>query len=143
MTSPTKLWLIATQTRQPEPPFIAEAKALLRGMPDTSERRRIVNLVIGWELTNSSRVNAFVIPEQHKARPASTSTVSSQARAPDRCSYCGRLTDDIQRDHVVAKSRGGSDGDHNRVPACRSCNSKKSDKPFLLWLMNIGGSDAT
>ena len=45
------------------------------------------------------------------------------------CIYCTR-TKDLQADHVIAKSKGGSDRQWNRVAACRSCNKSKDDKPL-------------
>lgn len=45
------------------------------------------------------------------------------------CQYC--LTkhplSDLTIDHVKPKSKGGCDSHHNRVLACRSCNTKKSN----------------
>lgn len=62
-------------------------------------------------------------------------------RATVFCSYCSRKLsgDETHIDHVVARSLGGPDDPWNRVPVCQSCNSRKSDKPFLIWLMEIGG----
>lgn len=48
------------------------------------------------------------------------------------CAYCHRPADQI--DHVVALVRGGTDAIDNLVPACRSCNSSKQDKPVEQWL---------
>ena len=42
-----------------------------------------------------------------------------------RCSYCGEKATEI--DHIVSKSKGGSNSTHNLTPACRSCNEKKSN----------------
>lgn len=58
------------------------------------------------------------------------------------CSYCSDWIDgtDCHSDHVVAKNLGGRDDESNRVPVCKSCNSRKSAKPFLVWLMTIGGA---
>lgn len=58
------------------------------------------------------------------------------------CSYCGAWVSgsSCHSDHVLAKSLGGSDQSDNRVPACQRCNSRKSDRPFLLWLLNAGGN---
>ncbi|HKE66408.1 MAG TPA: HNH endonuclease [Micromonosporaceae bacterium] len=43
-----------------------------------------------------------------------------------KCAYCG--TRAVERDHVVPLSKGGTDTIDNIVPACRSCNSMKSDR---------------
>lgn len=46
-----------------------------------------------------------------------------------RCRYCGtECFEDLTIDHVFPRSRGGSDNPSNLVVACRSCNSRKSDK---------------
>lgn len=48
------------------------------------------------------------------------------------CFYCGSK-EKIQADHVVPLSRGGRHSIGNLVPACRSCNSSKSDKTIMEW----------
>ena len=48
-----------------------------------------------------------------------------------RCAYCGKeftLFDRETRDHVIPISKGGDNTKENVVPACRSCNSQKSNK---------------
>ena len=42
------------------------------------------------------------------------------------CRYCGGPA--TTADHVIPKSRGGSDDPSNLVAACRSCNSAKRDR---------------
>lgn len=44
-----------------------------------------------------------------------------------RCAYCGNGNVKLSRDHVWPLAAGGSDEVENVVPACRSCNSRKSD----------------
>jgi len=43
------------------------------------------------------------------------------------CQYCGSVKD-LTIDHVVPKSRGGSNNWDNLVSCCRKCNLKKGDK---------------
>lgn len=66
-------------------------------------------------------------------------------RADVFCSYCCRKLsgDDTHIDHVKALSLGGADTADNRVPVCQSCNSQKSDKPFLSWLIEVGRRGAS
>lgn len=42
------------------------------------------------------------------------------------CAYCGDPLP-TQVDHVIPRSRGGSDDRENLAPACRSCNMEKLD----------------
>lgn len=48
------------------------------------------------------------------------------------CEYCGGTADTI--DHVKPLALGGGNELENLVPACRSCNSSKGDKPLEVWL---------
>ena len=47
------------------------------------------------------------------------------SKTKGRCSYCGEKATEI--DHIVSKSKGGSNSTYNLTPACRSCNEKKSN----------------
>jgi 5-methylcytosine-specific restriction endonuclease McrA len=47
-------------------------------------------------------------------------------------SVCGTLT----QDHVTAVSRGGEHSADNVVPACRSCNSRKSNRS-IITMVNV------
>lgn len=51
------------------------------------------------------------------------------AKNDGRCVYCGAPADTI--DHVIPRSKGGTDDPDNLVPACRDCNSRKSN--HLDW----------
>ena len=50
----------------------------------------------------------------------------------NRCVYCGR--DGNTTDHVVPRSRGGSDEPVNRVPCCPFCNTSKNNRLPSEWL---------
>ncbi len=50
-----------------------------------------------------------------------------------RCIYCHkRAKGHLTQDHITPLSKGGSHTLTNIVPACRSCNSKKSTGPPLI-----------
>jgi 5-methylcytosine-specific restriction endonuclease McrA len=53
-----------------------------------------------------------------------------------RCVYCGKKTT-LELDHVIPISKGGAHEILNAVPACRSCNGKKSNKSLLLFLYEM------
>lgn len=44
-----------------------------------------------------------------------------------RCGYCGCLSINLQIDHFIPRSKGGSDKIENLMPSCRDCNAFKSD----------------
>lgn len=56
-----------------------------------------------------------------------------QPRAKHECHYCGRATR-LTKDHVIPRSRGGTDAEANIVFACRNCNSAKGDRTPEEWL---------
>ena len=50
------------------------------------------------------------------------------------CAYCGVLDKPLQRDCVLALSRGGRYTLDNIVPACGSCNTSKCNDEVTGWL---------
>lgn len=55
------------------------------------------------------------------------------ARWGGRCAYCGRLPEEspLTMDHIQPLARGGIHARRNVAPACKRCNSLKSDRdPF-------------
>lgn len=50
------------------------------------------------------------------------------------CAYCGVPDKLLQRDCVLALSRGGRYTLDNVVPACRSCNTSKCNDEVTGWL---------
>ena len=54
-----------------------------------------------------------------------------------RCVYCHRKGQALTLDHVVAKSAGGADAAHNRVAACRDCNTKKGAQNLETFVWGL------
>ena len=50
------------------------------------------------------------------------------------CAYCGATSRPLQRDCVMAISRGGRYTIDNVVPACASCNTSKCNEEVTAWL---------
>jgi 5-methylcytosine-specific restriction endonuclease McrA len=50
------------------------------------------------------------------------------------CAYCGMGGVPLELDHVVPRSRGGSDRESNRVPACHRCNQQKGNQSIREFL---------
>ena len=51
-----------------------------------------------------------------------------------RCAYCGKRKP-LTQDHIVPLSRGGAHDLCNVIPACRSCNARKSTRTALEYLL--------
>ena len=45
-----------------------------------------------------------------------------------QCQYCGKGDVTLTVDHVIPKSKGGTDSWENLVAACVSCNNRKGDR---------------
>jgi 5-methylcytosine-specific restriction endonuclease McrA len=50
------------------------------------------------------------------------------------CAYCGVTDTPLQRDCVLALSRGGRYTLDNIAPACRACNTSKCNDEVTGWL---------
>jgi 5-methylcytosine-specific restriction endonuclease McrA len=50
------------------------------------------------------------------------------------CAYCGASGTPLQKDCVLALSRGGRYTLGNIVPVCRSCNASKCNTEVTTWL---------
>ena len=54
-----------------------------------------------------------------------------------RCAYCHRPKEHLTKDHVIPLNRGGPHIPDNLVPACKRCNSSKSDRTLLDFLFGV------
>ncbi len=50
------------------------------------------------------------------------------------CAYCGVTDRPLQRDCVMAISRGGRYTVDNVVPACAACNASKCNDEVTIWM---------
>ncbi len=48
------------------------------------------------------------------------------------CAYCGKKVE-LAQEHYIPVSKGGGYTADNIIPACKSCNSSKHDKPMSEW----------
>jgi 5-methylcytosine-specific restriction endonuclease McrA len=73
------------------------------------------------------RLNKYVSGVQRKARYSKMAVLS---RDHFKCLYCGVQpgTDQLNIDHVVPRSRGGTSTWWNTVASCVPCNSRKGDR---------------
>ena len=52
------------------------------------------------------------------------------------CAYCNAKNTPLEKEHVVPKSKGGSNSVTNLVVSCRPCNEKKGNKTLEEFLKN-------
>ncbi|MCY0884561.1 MAG: RNA-guided endonuclease IscB, partial [Firmicutes bacterium] len=59
-----------------------------------------------------------------------------------QCAYCGGASGDavLNLDHVIPRSRGGSDRVSNLAMVCRTCNEAKGNRLPEAWLEELRGS---
>ncbi|WP_141769942.1 HNH endonuclease [Bacillus massilinigeriensis] len=55
------------------------------------------------------------------------------AMADGECSYCGKVTDDYQMEHIVSLAKNGPNTLSNICVSCKPCNLSKSSKGLLQW----------
>lgn len=51
-----------------------------------------------------------------------------------KCAYCGKENVPLQIEHVLARSRGGTDRVSNLCLACEPCNNRKGNRPIEEFL---------
>lgn len=54
----------------------------------------------------------------------------------NECVYCGETDVPLEQDHVIPVTRWGGYTRENIVPACKSCNSSKSNKEVRSWFLD-------
>lgn len=120
---------IANMTGLPEPQLVAclrrfEAMGWLERLYD--------HIDWGWRITEKAA------PERSRARMGYALWAEIRARIFARddytCRYCNARGGELECDHVVPFSRGGSDDDDNLVTACKPCNRSKRAKTPAEWL---------
>lgn len=83
----------------------------------------------------------FIHPEdgnwQQQRRFRKATKRAIEERTGSHCVWCRRdlpkEDPDFTMDHVVPESYGGPLHSYNLVPACRSCNSARGNRPALVW----------
>ncbi len=51
-----------------------------------------------------------------------------------RCAYCNAQPERLEIDHITPVTKGGEHTPDNVVPACRSCNARKGNRPLAQML---------
>jgi len=71
----------------------------------------------------------------HTCSPAEAKRMWKQSiknQWDNKCAYCGS-DKDITLDHVVPRTKGGSDHADNIIACCKSCNADKAHEDWIIW----------
>lgn len=121
----------------------AANKALLleiatRWRKQNAEKRRQIQAK--YRATHKAEIAAWhAIRKSAKARTRPIRLIKLLKSVEGFCVYCGRRTGRLELDHIVPVARGGTGAFKNFMPACRACNSSKSDKECTDWLFEKHG----
>jgi len=99
------------------------------------EQRR--ETVRRYAAKNAARIKMLAAirrgPLRRKGAASPGDVAKIMGRANGRCVYCGKESK-LSLDHVIPLTRGGDHKKRNLIPACKSCNSKKCNRPVEDWL---------
>lgn len=93
-----------------------------------------------WASNNPDKVSMNRAKQQNrrKSLPA-TLTIVEWERAleyfDNKCAYCGEPLSKAHKEHFYPAKLGGGFTKENIVPACQTCNLRKSAKDPLDWLV--------
>jgi len=83
-----------------------------------------------WEFPKKPR-NAT--PGRTNRKPLRASEIiAAMSQSDGKCVACG-ATEELQVDHIMPVSRGGTNDIENLQMLCRSCNASKRDKTMEEW----------
>jgi hypothetical protein len=131
-------------------PWGSEARVELRGLRPAARRTVLVAVAADPELAVAAVARRGVVvapaPDDWLRTNAAYVGLSAnrrkmvllETRDGEQCIWCGKaLTHrcpDATVDHVVCRSRGGSNSLENLVLACADCNHRRADAPADVWL---------
>ena len=52
-----------------------------------------------------------------------------------RCAYCGTTDEPMSLDHIVPRTKGGSNHINNVLCACVPCNADKGHEDWIIWFI--------
>ncbi len=86
------------------------------------------------ELNRGFITNRFKdLRDGHMTISGTIKEFEAERRLPDECVFC-RTTTDLETDHLIPRSRGGTDNADNLALACKRCNTSRGKKGIFEWL---------
>ena len=88
----------------------------------------------------AGEINYRFVADRFKALRDGQATMSGTNREwqreqelPKECVFCGDRGN-LQIDHLIPRSRGGTDSADNTVWSCQTCNASRGDQGVFQWL---------
>lgn len=113
----------------------------ITGLP-TKQCKECINIKRACQ-RDKRRVSKFAAKERQRAMGEEVVYTVEDWKATmlffgGRCAYCGmqqgRAKDaKLDKDHVIAFSKGGKTERHNIIPACRKCNRGRGNRDWKEW----------
>jgi 5-methylcytosine-specific restriction endonuclease McrA len=111
--------------------------------------QKVLTRMRNWIALHPERAHAWRRANDHKRRVAGMHFTAAEwlalvERFAGACAYCGR-PGNLEADHVIPISRGGTNDIQNILPACRACNRSKGPRTleeFLARYVNHGLREA-
>lgn len=117
---------------------VKEAMQLFVDLEMLERNKSDVYIVANWDRYQSANELAKIREGQRRRQQAyrdrNEKRVAVFSESNSKCVYCGRSAEAL--DHVIPKSKGGSDDISNLVGACKSCNSTKFNLDLSYFLNN-------
>ncbi len=102
------------------------------------EYAKLINKSAGFDANNFAfRTHTWKKLKSGKISMSGTNKEWDLELKSDRvCVYCSS-EENLQKDHIIPKSKGGRDDSENSIVACRICNIKKSNKDIFEFCSMI------
>jgi 5-methylcytosine-specific restriction endonuclease McrA len=126
---PAKRRAATLRWREAHPDRVYEAqRAYAKRNPDK---------VLAWRRAHHKSPKTYATNARRRARRAAATTYTVAPRDLRRlysspCWACGS-TDQVQWDHIIPLTRGGSHGIGNALPLCKPCNCSKHGQLLAEW----------
>jgi 5-methylcytosine-specific restriction endonuclease McrA len=97
-------------------------------------RHAIEDAFFEWNFPREpERDNSSSDGRKSRAPISRTKVIAVMRKSESKCVHCGSM-DDLQIDHIIPHSRGGSDDLDNLQMLCQKCNASKGAKTMEEWL---------
>lgn len=126
--------------------LLAHVEALMREVRELRDGQRRMESMLEREAAGDDwRAKAAARQARHRGRLYAAKYGAIFARDGNRCVSC-EATEDLTIDHIVPRSKGGTDDPSNLRVLCGYCNSQRCNRTDEEWAAlrsNVTGSRAT